>query len=292
MVNASINALRERHPWGAYYADHPPRKETALYARSRKLLRNIARRASRKGRPKWYYGNSPWEDHHGGGLWVHDDDGWFFIRNFAGIEWAAQFCAQPKKVDVLRRNALRVYQGLFYWATKAAILKIDPSYPFDAILKEEIVDADKVARWTDSIFNASVPLPKLVHTGIAPKGHGIHHYPTPVCDIAFFKYGDFNLWVKDPVQATGKNGKRGRKAKPKFNVAAVVPVHRRGADPHVRDYGKTAVIYATPNTALCDKFQSACRKRKVLLADSNHFFTKQAFARQQTEGTRHKRRKQ
>ena len=51
------------------------------------------------------YGGPDFEDHHGGGLWLKDEDGWFIVRNIAGVEWSAQFCADPKKVDQLRIKA-------------------------------------------------------------------------------------------------------------------------------------------------------------------------------------------
>jgi hypothetical protein len=38
------------------------------------------------------YGQGPFEDHHGGALWLQDSQGWFMVRNQAGIEWFAQFC--------------------------------------------------------------------------------------------------------------------------------------------------------------------------------------------------------
>ena len=34
------------------------------------------------------------------------------VRNLAGIEWSAQFCADPAKVDLLRQNAKRLYDLL------------------------------------------------------------------------------------------------------------------------------------------------------------------------------------
>ena len=58
-----------------------------------------------------FYGTASVQDHHGGGLWLKDADGWFMVRNLAGMEWSSQFCADPAKVDVLRRNAQRVYSG-------------------------------------------------------------------------------------------------------------------------------------------------------------------------------------
>ena len=41
--------------------------------------------------------------------WLKDEQGWFLLKNLAGIEWSAQFCADPKKVDALRQNAKRLY---------------------------------------------------------------------------------------------------------------------------------------------------------------------------------------
>ena len=57
-----------------------------------------------------------------------------------------------------------------------------------------------------------MPLPTNVHTGVLPKYGGIHHYPSPVAEIAMFKYDDFNLWVTDDdktkyaVVPTGQRG--------------------------------------------------------------------------------------
>jgi hypothetical protein len=48
------------------------------------------------------YGDVPYEDHHGGEVWVKDDGGWCLMRNLVGMEWSSQFCADPKKVDRLR----------------------------------------------------------------------------------------------------------------------------------------------------------------------------------------------
>ena len=58
------------------------------------------------------YGQPPFEDHHGGGLWLKDATGWFLVRNMAGMEWSSQFCADPAKVDLLRQNAQRLPGGV------------------------------------------------------------------------------------------------------------------------------------------------------------------------------------
>jgi hypothetical protein len=108
------------------------------------------------------YGQPPYQDHHGSALWLQDAQGWFLVRNLAGIEWSAQFCADPAKVDMLRQNAKRLYDLL------APTIKqeLDP----DGLLDTPIQDADGVAKWTDSIFNAGVPLQPTFHIGVLPGG--------------------------------------------------------------------------------------------------------------------------
>ncbi|WP_394780436.1 DUF6424 family protein, partial [Undibacterium sp.] len=244
--------LKEDNPFVIYYEDHEPRKESPLYAQSRKLMNAITMSTSGKG-VDWFYGPPSWEDHHGGGLWVHDGQGWFFVKNFAGMEWASQFCADPAKVDLLRQNAKRLYQGDFYTNTKKEVAKLLSKYPFDDLLNTQITNSERIALWCDSIFNASVPLPKLRHTGLNPKGHGVHHYPTPITDIELFKHEDFVLWVTDAEGAE----------------AAVLPVHPRGVSPedprYKKNYGKTAVTFATPGTKLATRLMNAGKKQQQLV---------------------------
>jgi uncharacterized protein DUF6424 len=265
---SGLHTLREDNPWAIDYAGHVPRADSPLYVQSRKLLNDIAKSTEQGGGQAWFYGPDPWEDHHGGGLWVHDGKGWFFVKNFAGMEWASQFCADPAKVEMLRKNAQRLYQGTFLTNTKMELLKLDARYPFDDILNTQVTTSEQIAQWCDSIFNASVPLPKLRHTGAAPKGHGVHHYPTPVTDIELFKRDDFTLWVLD-----------GEK-----QPAAVVPVHPRGvakSDPrYAKHYGETAVAYATPNTKLAGQLNNAVSNNKTLFAGPQHSLSKQAFSKQ------------
>jgi len=106
------------------------------------------------------YGSGPYQDHHGGSLWLKDAGGWFMVRNLAGIEWSAQFCADPAKVDLLRENARRLYALM----PPEIARELDP----DGLLDTPITDAAGVARWTDSIFNAGVPLHAGFHTGVLP----------------------------------------------------------------------------------------------------------------------------
>ena len=201
----------EDHPWTIQIPDHPKRTASAEYVASRRAMNRMAREAGGV-----FFGSSPYQDHHGGGLWLKDADGWFLVRNLVGIEWSAQFCADPAKVDQLRVNARRLYE---LFPTAVAELGIRE------LLDTPITDAAGVARWTDSICNASLPLPASFHTGVlphAPTG-GVHHYPTPIAEIELFKQDDFDLWVETP------DGE----------VAAVVPVAPRGSGD-----GRTRLIFA------------------------------------------------
>jgi hypothetical protein len=264
-----LHTLREDYPWEINYGGHEPRKDSPLYTRSRALLTKIAKSTTEGASPvAWYYGDAPWEDHHGGGLWAYGRSGWFFVKNYAGMEWASQFCADPAKVECLRQNALHFYDG--FPETESHALALDPHYPFKSILTTPIKTAADIAQWTDSIFNASVPLPKVRHTGVPPKGHGVHHYPTPVWDIEMFKHADFTLWVTDS----------------EGQPAAVLPLHPRGVDkndPAYKDsYGKVAVAYATPGTKLHALLTGAESRRQKLVADADQNLAKQAFRKQRS----------
>src|SRR5207237_5195961 len=134
--------LHEDQPWTMWIATHIKRKDSPSYVRSRRNMNMIV--ASNKS---FFYGAKPYQDHHGGGLWLKDDEGWFMVRNLAGMEWSSQFCADPAKVDGLRQIAQRLYAR---FPEAAAELKIE------GLLSKEIKTAKDVAAWTDSICNASV----------------------------------------------------------------------------------------------------------------------------------------
>jgi hypothetical protein len=241
----------ETNPWAIWVDDHPDRSNSPEYVRSRKKMNEIARTVA-----EFYYGATPYEDHHGGGLWLKDADGWFIVRNLAGMEWSSQFCADPKKVDRLRINARRVY---------AAFPEAVEELGIRELLDTPITTADDVARWTDSICNASLPLPKPLHVGVLPKpgkqkpgeviAGGFHHYPAPIVDQQLFKYDDFQVWVTfdgEPV--------------------AVVPVGERGSGD-----GRTAVIYASPGTELAAKKDRAAKRGRVVILDEDDELSLHAF---------------
>jgi hypothetical protein len=272
----SVHPESESHPWAINVANHPARKDSREYVAAKKKMNKIAAQAT-----GLIYGEGPYEDHHGGALWLQDSQGWFMVRNQAGIEWSAQFCANPAKIDLLRQNAKRLYDLV------APQLKqqLDP----DGLLDTPIKDAGDVARWTDSIFNAGVPLHPSFHTGVLPHGAapaagahaplaagaqapsaaangqlaGVHHYPTPITDIQLFKYDDFQLWVTDQ----------------QGNPAAVAPVDRRGSgNAHVH------VLYATPGSQLAQQKHAAERAGGPLILPPDHALSVQAFQNQQSTG--------
>lgn len=250
-VTQGTHPEHEDYPWTIAVQDHPARTDTPEYVASRKKMNEIA--AGVKG---FYYGNAPYQDHHGGGLWLKDEQGWFVVKNTAGIEWSAQFCADPAKVDQLRLNARRLY---------AAFPDAVEQLGVRELLDTKIEDAAGIQRWTDSICNASVPLPATLHTGVLPKGGGVHHYPTPITDISLFKHDDFQLWVLDE----------------EGQPAAVTPVAKRGSG-----NGHVQVVYSTPNTKLNQEHQAAEARGEQLILPPDHHLAKQAFRRQSGKQTR------
>ena len=113
-------------------------------------------------------------------------------------------------MDLLRQYAGRVV---------AAFPQTLPGYESfgyhdaEGLLSTPVTDANGVAAWTDSIFNASYPLPADTHTGMLPQAAGYHHYPKPIVDIDHFRFGDFKLFVTDSAGLP----------------AVVVPVSPRGS---------------------------------------------------------------
>jgi Family of unknown function (DUF6424) len=242
---AQHHTEHETHPWTINIPGHAVRHDSPEYVHSRQAMNDMAGHLS-----SLVYGKPPYDDHHGGGLWLKDEQGWFLVRNLVGMEWASQFCADPQKVDQLRQNAKRLY---------AAFPEAAKELGIEDLLNTPITDAAGIAAWTDSICNASVPLPPEAHTGVLPKGGGVHHYPSPVSEIAFFKHDDFQLWVTDS----------------EGNPAAVAPVGRRGSGD-----GRVHVLYATPGSRLATHVQQCASQSQPLILDPSHPLAQQAFVRQ------------
>jgi Family of unknown function (DUF6424) len=235
----------EDMPWTTNVGDHPARADSPEYGRSRKLMIKLVQLCQ-----PWGFGPPPYQDHHGGGVWLKDASGWFLTLGLLGGEWSSQFCADPVKVDRWRAATKRLVDA--FPETIPGYVAL--GYPDGGrLLATPINGPSGIAAWFDGIFNASVPLPALDHTGVLPKGAGYHHYPKSIKDIDFFKRDDFTLWVVDP--ASGVH-------------VAVAPVAPRGSGD-----GRVAVIYAPPGHPL-----APVDAHVVLEAD--HPIAQQAFAAQ------------
>ena len=275
------HAETETHTWSVNIPDHPARQDSPEYIAARKQMNDLAAQAT-----GLIYGPAPFEDHHGSALWLQDSQGWFLVRNLAGIEWSAQFCADPAKVDLLRQNAKRLYDLV----APAIKQQLDPN----GVLDTPITDAASVATWTDSIFNAGLPLQASFHIGVLQAANGqppspaatdlaqdpsatgqaqnpaaagqepagVHHYPTPVVDIQLFKYDDFQLWVTDD----------------QGNPAAVAPVAARGSGD-----ARVHVLYATPGSKLAQQKEQAESAATPLILGPDHPLAKQAFQQQEQQ---------
>lgn len=246
-----VHTESEHFGWVIDVGDHPDREDSAGYRASRAAMIKIVTAAQ-----PWFFGDPPYQDHHGGGIWVKDDTGWLLLFGLAGIEWSAQFCANPAKVDQLRQYAQRLCAG--FAETLAGYAALGYADAGD-ILDTPITDADGIARWTDSLFNASVPLPAGLHTGVLMAGSGYHHYPKPIIDITTFKHDDFILFVADT------NGAE----------VAVAPVARRGSGD-----GRVAVLWAAANAPINQQMTEAAANGTQLVLNPDHPLARAAFKNQ------------
>jgi hypothetical protein len=249
-AGSGVHSEHDDHPWTIHIGGHPDRSSSPSYLRSRGLMIKLAAQA------QTLYGPGPYQDHHGGGLWVKDDAGWLLLQALAGIEWSAQFCADPAKVDVLRLTAHRVLDAF----PKTLPGYAEFGYPdAEALLSTPIIDAATIAAWTDSIFNASVPLPQSLHTATLPGGSGYHYYPKPIIDIMLFKHDDFDLFVTD---LTGQH-------------VAVTPVSPRGSGD-----GRVVLAWAPPGSPTAQLQDTAEQRGQRAILPADHPLALQAFARQ------------
>ena len=241
----------ENDPWTINIPDHAQRTDSPQFVAAKNLANKIL---ATLGIDSQFYGTAVIQMHHGGSLWLFDNTGWFMVQNQAGIEWSAQFCADPKKVEHLRLNAKRLYDA--FPATLPEMTRLGYTAG-EAILSTPITDASGVAVWVDSVFNSCVPLPAARHIGVLPQGDGRHHYPTPITDIDLVKFDDFTLWVTDP--ASGQQ-------------AAVVPVAARGAN-----VNETRLVYAPPGTELDKTHSAAHQAGKAVQFGPSSPLTQQAY---------------
>jgi hypothetical protein len=252
------------------------------------------------------YGSPPFQDHHGSALWLKDAQGWFLVRNLAGIEWSAQFCADPAKVDLLRQNAKRLYDLL----APEIKQELDPG----GLLDTPIQDAAGVAKWTDSIFNAGVPLQQSFHTGVLPQG-GAHSAqasapaaddsqdpldPAPAADASQGVQASVPAASQPPAAAGASAAGQDPAGVHHYptpivdiqlfkyddfqlwvtdaqgNPAAVAPVSPRGSG-----NASVHVLFATPGSQLAAQKQAAESANTPLILGPDHPLAQQAFTNQQ-----------
>ena len=296
-----VHSESETHSWNINVPDHPNRADSPEYVAARTKMNEIA-----AGTTGLVYGSPPFQDHHGSALWLKDAQGWFLVRNLAGIEWSAQFCADPAKVDLLRQNAKRLYDLL----APEIKQELDPG----GLLDTPIQDAAGVAKWTDSIFNAGVPLQQSFHTGVLPQGGAQSAQasapaaddsqdpldPAPAADASQGAQAstpaasqpsaaagasaagqdpagvhhyptpivDIQLFKYDDFQlwVTDAQG----------NPAAVAPVSPRGSG-----NASVHVLFATPGSQLAAQKQAAESANTPLILGPDHPLAQQAFTNQQ-----------
>ncbi|MFJ8200883.1 DUF6424 family protein [Streptomyces sp. NPDC096152] len=254
----------ESHPWRIRLVDHPKRYESPYFRAAKAAAKKILAEADDADLP---YGPRPvgaerWEMHHGGSLWVKGRGGWRMFRARVGIEWSMQFCAEPGKVDRLRRDAAELVEAFPLTLPALTALGYEEA---EELLRTPVTDADGVERWTDSLFNACVPMSHGNHQGILPKVPGEHHYPWPIKGADFFRYEDFHLWVDLP---DGTHG-------------AVAPVDRRGSgDGHVR------LLHVAEGSTAADTLAEAQETGKMAVLPPNSPVALQAFSQQIESGRR------
>ncbi|MGW0411246.1 DUF6424 family protein [Streptomyces collinus] len=255
----------ESHPWRIRLVEHPARFESPFFKAAKRTAHKILDEMDDEDLP---YGPRPsgsehWEMHHGGSLWVKTADGWRMYRARVGIEWSMQFCAAPSRVDRLRRDAAELVAAFPLTLPAFAELGYEEA---GELLRTPVEDADGVEAWTDSLFNACVPMSRGDHQGILPKvPPGEHHYPWPVKGADFVRYEDFQLWVTLP---DGTHG-------------AVTPVDRRGSgDGHVR------LVLAPDGSEAADTLAQAQDLGLMAVLPPNSSAALQAFAAQIEPGQR------
>ena len=255
----------EDHPWRIRLVEHPKRFESAEFRAAKKTAQAIL---LAMGDPDLPYGPRPvdpgsepdapahWEMHHGGSLWVKGPTCWRMYRARVGIEWSMQFCADPAKVDRLRQEASELMDAFPLTVPALAELGYDRA---EELLRTPIVDADGVEAWTDSLFNACVPMSRGNHQGVLPGVPGEHHYPWPVKSADFIRYDDFQLWVTLP---DGTHG-------------AVTPVDRRGSgDGHVR------LAFVPEGSDAAETIAEAQERGLMAVLPATSSVARQAFAQQ------------
>ena len=256
-----VHPESESHPWEINVPNHATRTDSPEYVAARNKMNEIAGQAA-----GMIYGSGPYQDHHGGALWLQDSHGWFLVRNQAGIEWSAQFCcADPAKVDLLRQNA----KGSMTSSRRRSSSNLTPAACWIPPFRMPPEWPSGPTRYSTPACHCtrlSTPAccPRAGHRirprRESPQPAGVHHYPTPIADIQLFKYDDFQLWVTDQ----------------QGNPAAVAPVDKRGSG-----NASVHVLYATPGSQLAQQKHEAESAGAPLILGPDHPLSEQAYQNQQ-----------
>jgi hypothetical protein len=234
---------------------HAARTDSPEFVDARATVQKIA--ATLNPNP---YGPPPIQAHHGGSLWLYDGKRWRVVLNWAGIEWSAQFCCDPARVEALRQDA-EVITAAFP-ETIPELEKL--GYKGKDLLSTPVTDAAGVAKYVDSIWNSCVPIPQLGHTGSVTAttalGAGVHNYPEPMCAIPRVMHADFVPFVVDP--GTGA-------------AAVVAPVAPRGSGD-----GRVRVLFAERGHPLAAHNAAAHTAGAALVLDADSAIAKAAFVNQ------------
>jgi hypothetical protein len=206
------------------------------------------------------YGPPPIQAHHGGSIWVYDTNGWHLVLNWAGIEWSAQFCCDPARVEALRQNAQAITAAFPQTIPQLGAL----GYKDVDLLSTPITDADGVSMYVDSIWNSCVPIPEAGHVGAvnaaSPLAAGVHNYPEPMCAIPRVMVASFVPFVVDAATGT---------------AAVVAPVAPPGSgDARVR------VLYTDRGHPLAAEHEAAHAAGGALVLGADNPMSQAAFANQ------------
>ena len=191
------------------------------------------------------------------------DDGtrWRLVLNWAGIEWSAQFCCDPARVEALRQDAEAITAAFPH--TVPELVKL--GYKGKDLLSTPITDAAGVAKYVDSIWNSCVPIPQAGHTGSVgastPLGAGVHNYPEPMCAIPRVMHADFVPFVVDA---------------PTGAAVVVAPVAPWGSGD-----GRVRVLFAERGHPLAAQRRAAHSAGAALVLGADNPIAKAAFVDQE-----------
>ena len=101
-----VHTESETHTWTIDVGDHPTRTDSPEYVAAKKQMNEIA-----AGATGLIYGQPPYQDHHGSALWLQDAQGWFLVRNLAGIARIPKMFEDPFTEHKSRGPLMRAASG-------------------------------------------------------------------------------------------------------------------------------------------------------------------------------------